>query len=352
MHEQSENSARIHRAIARARARWLTSATINAGGRWAVLPAAIVALAGMGLALTGERSPGGLLALAAAGLAGVGVTLIVVRRLYARPAAAGAPDWTLLLDRTLWLQDALPTWCEAEGAFRAGMEQRIAAGLDPRREKLAAPSRHWAGLVIAVLLALMPLVFWQPAQSQEQPGQTIADQPEAAPQPDAVNDTGGGGGDGSATNGEGDAPGGDTEGDNGGDGAGEGETRNRPEGGRGETGAGEKPADAEPTPRDNSPAPENSDPGDNPSPEEIKPPQHEEKDIPSDVDRVKPRAADGDTRTETSSRWVYDPDGEKLDESTPVPRERNHPGEKAVPRTRMTRTERELIEKTYRKLYE
>lgn len=317
-----------------------------------MIPGGVVALLGIVLALAGERSLGWLVLLAGLGVAGVGAALVITRRMYARPAAAGAPDWTLLLDRALGLDDALPTWCEAEGDFRAGMEARIAAGLDPEREKLAAPAKHWGGLVIALLLALMPLVFWQPEQSNEQAPETIADQPEEVTPP-PTGGGGGGAGEGAGEGeGEGDAPGGDKEGDNGGGGGGEGETKTRPDGGKGESGAGEKPEDAEPTPRDNTPKPDNQDVGDDSNPTEQPKPKPNEDEIPSDIDKVKPKAGDGDTRTESTSRWVYDPDGEKLDGSTPTPREGNHPGEKAVPRTKMTRSERELIEKTYRKLYE
>lgn len=324
---------------------------INAGGRWAVLPAGLVALLGIVLALAGERSLGWLVLLAGLGVAGVGATLVITRRMYARPAAAGAPDWTLLLDRALGLDDALPTWCEASGEFRTGMEARIAAGLDPEREKLAAPARHWAGLVVAILLALMPLVFWQPDEPNSTPPDTIADQPEA-PRPETTNGGGGGGSGEGEGEGEGDAPGGDKEGDNSGGGGGEGDTKQRPDGGKGETGAGDKPEDAEPTPRNDTPKPEDKDVGDNTNPNDKPPPKPEDKDIPSDIDKVKPKAGDGDTRTETSSRWVYNPDGEKLDGSTPTPRDANHPGEKAVPRTKMTRSEREAIERAYRRLYE
>ena len=347
------DSERIESALARARSRWLNSAMVNAGGRWAVLPGGLIALTGIVLALADERSLGWLLLLAGMGVAGVGAALLVTRRIYARPAAAGAPDWTLLLDRALGLEDALPTWLEAEGDFRTGMEARIAAGLDPEREKQAAPAKHWGGLVIALLLALMPLVFWQPDESQDHQPDTVADTPEGAAEETPA---GGGGPSGGGSNGdgegEGEAPGDNGEGDNSGGGGGEGETRNRPDGGKGETGAGEKPEEAEPTPSDNSPKPDNPNVGDNNTPSEQPKPEPEKEEIPSDIDKVKPKAGDGETTTKPTSKWVYNPDGEKLDGSTPAPRDVNHPGEKAVPRTKMTRKEREDIRKAYRKLYE
>ncbi|MBZ0138031.1 MAG: hypothetical protein K8I27_16870 [Planctomycetes bacterium] len=340
----------ISAALKRARSRWLLSAMVNAGGRWAVLPAGVVALIGIVLALAGERSLGWLLLLAGLGVAGVGAALVITRRIYARPAASGAPDWTLLLDRALGLDDALPTWIEAEGQFRRGMEERVAAGLDPVREKRAAPKQHWGGLAIALLLALMPLVFWRPDGLENPPVETLADTPgvDEPPVQGAPGDAEAGASEGA---GKGDGAGeGEAEGGTGGGGD-EGDAKKRPDGSSDGEGAGEQPNDAQPRPRDKSPKPENNEVGDTSNPHDRPPPKPEDKDIDSNIDKVKPKPGDGETRTEETSRWVYNPNGEKLDGSIPKPRDVNHPGEKAVPRTRITRSERELIEKTYRELY-
>ena len=87
MAEQDQNRARIDAALNRARARWLTSAMVNAGGRWAVLPAAVVALLAIALALAGVHTLAWLLPLCLLGVAGAVVSLLLTRRAYAQPAA-------------------------------------------------------------------------------------------------------------------------------------------------------------------------------------------------------------------------------------------------------------------------
>jgi hypothetical protein len=67
---------------------------------------------------------------------------------------------------------------------------------------------------------------------------------------------------------------------------------------------------------------------------------------------VRPEAGDGDKRTESRSRWKYDPDGDPLTDPVVAPPGMNHPGEKAVPRTNLTTRERKLIEALYRRLHE
>jgi hypothetical protein len=351
MPNETDNRTRIEAALRRVRFRWLASAVINAGGRWAVLPAAGVALVAIVLALAGVRSLWLLVPLSVLGLAGIAGALLFTLRVYSRPGVAGAPDWTLLLDRVLGLDDALPTWCETGGAFHTSMESRIAAGLDPALEKQAAPPRRWGGLAVALLLALMPLIFWQP--SPEPPPEQVA---ESAPEnegqaggPGAGRGPGGGG-----EGGEGEAPGeGESVGEGETSGGGQdGEVHKRPDGSRGEGGAGEKPDDVEPRPARDNPPSSQPDLGEKPRPDDRQPETPDATDIESDLTKVKPKAADGETRTEPTSRWVYNPDADKLEGAKPEPRDINHPGEKAVPRTKMTRTERELIEKTYRKLYE
>src|SRR5690606_17215587 len=83
----SDNQAGIEAALRRARSRWLTSAMVNAGGRWAVLPAGVAALLAIGLALAGVHSLGLLLPLCLLSAGGALLALLLARRAYARPAA-------------------------------------------------------------------------------------------------------------------------------------------------------------------------------------------------------------------------------------------------------------------------
>jgi len=280
----------------------------------------------------------------------VGVTLFITRGVYAKPAAPGAPDWTLLLDRTLKLDDALPTLLESRGEFRALMEARVAAGLDPVREKQAAPARHWGALVVALILALMPLVFWRPAPDapNDEPQQVAKDQPRPRPVQQnggaPGNTEGGGGGQGNQKK---QGPGKTGKGGGGKDG----EVQKRPDAGKSEGTAGKKPDDVKPEQPKDSPTPKNGGIGDKKEPPKSMPKPPDE-DVESKIKHVKPNAGDGDTRTEERSHWVYNPEGRKLDGSSPTPPDVQHPGEKAVPRTKLTTRERKKLAELYKKLYE
>lgn len=347
MRNEHDNLAGIDAALRRARARWLTSAMVNAGGRWAVLPAGVAALLAIGLALAGVHSLAWLLPLCLLGAGGAMLALLLTRRAYARPALRGAPDWTLLLDRALGLQDALPAWFESRGAFRAALAPRIAAGLDPQREKQAAPPRHWGALAVALLLALLPLAFWRPAAEQAAPEQ-VADNPAgesaAEPQPEGGPAAAGGGGD----DHEDPAP---EPGETGGGQGDEGEVQPKPDGSKSEGEAGQPPEDVQPQPLNNDNPPTEGGVGNQDAPPS-EPPRPEETEIDPNLEHVLPDAGEGETRTENRSRWVYNPHGTKLDESTPAPPDPKQAGEKAVPRTKLTTRERKLLQELYRKLYE
>jgi hypothetical protein len=351
MANAADNRNRIEAAISRARRRWLVSATVNAGGRWAVLPAGLVALAGIALALAGVASLYILLPLVALGFAGAGVALMLTRRAYALPGAAGAPDWSLLLDRSLGLNDALPAYIEGKGDFRAPLESRIAAALDSAKEKQAAPRRHYAPLAVALILALFPLVSWLPDPlSSNDDANDVSHQPVASA---PLEKSGGGGGEestaGTPDEGEdeeaGDKP------DSSGGGGDEGKVQRRPDGEKTEGGGGQPPEDVKPEPLKGNPKPNEGGAGDNPTlPSDA--PKPKDNDVETDLTKIKPDAGDGETRTEDRSRWVYNPDGEALDGSTPRPPERGNSAERAMPRTKLTTGERRLIESVYRKLYE
>jgi hypothetical protein len=348
MAETADNRARIDAATGRARRRWLVSAMVNAGGRWAVLPAGVCALAGIVLALAGETSPAVLLPLVAAGLVSAAAALATTWRVYAKPGTSGAPDWSLLLDRALGLNDALPAYLEGKGRFNAALEGRIAAALDIAKEKAAAPRRQYAPLAVALILALFPLVSWLPDPLRSEPelpqvgkAPQAADEPEPPVQPGTAKTSGKGE--------EGEQPA-ESTGENSG-GGNEGEVQKRPDGRKTEGGAGDPPEDIKPQPMKDNPKPNAGGTGDNPMPP-TDAPKPEDKPLETDLTKIKPVAGDGETRTEDRTRWVYNPDGRKLDGATPLPSENPHGAERALPRTKITSSERKRIENIYRKLYE
>ena len=349
MANETDNSSKIAAAVGRARARWLTSAMVNAGGRWAVLPAGLAALVAIVLALAGATSLAWFLPLSLIALVGAVAALLLTRRAYAQPAAAGAPDWTLLLDRALGLDDALPTWLESRGDFRHAMEAGIAQRLDPKLEKNAAPARHWGALAIVLVLALMPLAFWRPAPDEPGNPPQIAENdsvPEAAQPKQGNGPAGGGGGE---EKGE-EQSSGDSSG-NGGKGE-EGEVQSRPDGNKSDSGAGDPPPDVQPQPSKDNPQPKEGGVGDKQGDPTPPPPKQPEPDVETNLNHVKPDAGEGESRTEDRSRWVYDPDAGKLDGSTPGAPDTQHRGERAVPRTKVTTLERKLIDDLNKKLKE
>jgi hypothetical protein len=351
MANEADNRTRIEAAISRSRRRWLASAMINAGGRWAVVPAGIVALAGIGLALAGATSLYVLLPLVALGVVGAGAALILTRRAYALPGAAGAPDWSLLLDRALGLNDALPAYIEGKGDFRAPLESRIAAALDATKEKQATPRRHYAPLAVALILALFPLVSWLPDPLADNDQASDVSRQPAASAP--IEPSGGGSGKESAT-GTPDKSDEEETGDrsdSSGGGGDEGKVQKRPDGEKTGGGAGRPPEDVKPEPMKGNPSPKEGGTGDTPPPP-TEAPKPEDKDVETDLTKIKPNAGEGETRIEDRSRLVYNPDGEPLDGSMPTPRDTGHAPERAMSRTKVTTGERKRIENVYRKLYE
>ena len=350
MADDGDNNSKIQAAVERARRRWLVSMTVNAGGRWAVVPGAVAALVGIALALAGWDWLALLIAVVVLGLVGVALVLGLSWWLYSRPGVAGAPDWTLLLDRALGLDDSLPTLLERGGGFSPLIEARVANALDAEREKQAAPPRHWGALIVALVLALMPLVFWRPdPDAEEPPADQIAEAAESDPaRPQAEGDSKGGSG---GSPGEGDPASGD-EGEGNTGGGEEGEVQDRPREDDSE-GNGAPPPEGElPQPESDNQPPENEgNVGEQDNPPQP-PPAGEDPDIGDNLDHVKPDAGDGETRTEDRSRWVYDPDGEALDRSTPGSPDVRHPGEKTVPRTKLTSKERRAVERVFKKLHE
>lgn len=344
MNAQTQNP-QIDAALARARARWLNSATINAGGRWAVLPAAAAAGVGVSMAIAGVRDLLPLAVIGGLGLAGVAVALVWTRQSYARPGLPGAPDYTLALDRALGLNDALPALVENPGAFSGALAARVAGALDPAREKTAAPPRHWAMLVVACLLCLLPLAALTPDALPQAPAdpQSSRAKPEN-PQPSDPPPSGAGSGAASNEPGEGEGQGA-SNGGKGRDGAGE-NPQAKPEGSAGEA-PKEKP---KPDPFTKPPR-QPAGAGDN----EGQPPPTPEKDPEEKVDSkdtpITPDAGDGETREQRGSRWLYNPKGAPLPGAKPNAPPVTSQGERAIPRQKVTTTERKTLQRLYESLY-
>lgn len=340
----------INQALHRTRRRWLLSAMINAGGRWAVLPAMLAALAGMMLVLVWQASWPSLAVLALLGFVGIALALALTLRAYARPGVAGSPDYALLLDRSLGLNDALPAYLESTGTFRAALARRIAEGLDPRKEKAAAPQRHFGPLAIALILALLPLALSQIDARPQAPEQTAAAGGESA----ASNESPAGG----KSPPGGPTQAGDKENDEGsedenkeGSSGKEEEVPGRPDGNKSEEGGGDAPPDRQPTPSPESPQPNSGGAGDEKGqPETPEPPK--DPDIKNDFEKVRPEATEGDTAKVDRSRWIYNPDAKPIDESTPAGPDPRGGNERAVDRTKVTTRERKLLNELYRKLFE
>ncbi|MCC6150432.1 MAG: hypothetical protein IT461_09305 [Planctomycetes bacterium] len=344
---QSAEKLSLQPALERARKRWLNAAMINAGSRWAALPALAVLGAALAFALAGWRDFVLLAVLSALGLCGVAAALLLTRQAFARPRRVGAPDWSLQLDRELGLNDALVTLLDGAGPFAKAVQARVASGFDEAKARKAAPRKHWGALVIALLLALMPLALWspQPRAPQDDAVANVAPenaqrrdvQPSGAP---AKGDAGGGKAKKSGSQG------------NGGESAtaDPGETRaSQPApSGRASDKPGEAPpSDVKPTPAEGSSKERGI--GDNKGP---KPPEAEQPEkTPESAERpITPEAGEGERRSRETSKHVYDPDGERkpgVEGSGPNWKEK---AEDVIPRMKLTSRERKMLEEWFNKV--
>ncbi len=334
----------IQSALNRARRRWLNAAAINAGGRWASLPAGLAALVGLVLVVLGVRELAVLLLVSGLGLVGILASVVLTRAAFARPGRQGAPDWSLSLDRALGLQDALPTLLETPGPFAATLQARVVAALDPLREKQAAPQRHFVPLAVALLLCLLPLAGLAPdalpqdaANRQGPATQTAGTQPG---QPAGANP-----GDNAPAGDEpGDGPGQSTA--KGRDGQ-SGKPQPKPDGSAGEAPENKPKPDPFARPPKDSPA----NPGDRKgTPLPAEPPPHNP-DAGSKDNPITPDAGKGETREEVRSRWLYNPDGQRQQGAQPNLPNRDNAGEMHIPRGKVTTTERQRLEELFNKLY-
>lgn len=337
----------LQASLSRARARWLNSAMINAGGRWAILPAVVTALTGLALALTGYRDmlPFALLCLLA--LCVIAAVLLSTRQVYSEPRRRGAPDWVVHLDRALSLDEALVTLLDGAGPFSGAVEARVLARLDEKRARMAAPRRHWGGLLSALLLALLPMAFWSPTASpfEEQSARADAGQ-DPAVQPKSRDDAPGSS---SQAGPRGEKAGKQKQG-GANSGAADGETKaTQP---APSARAADKPGDPPPDDVRPEPAPSNSHApkvGDNkgPKPPDQTPPGKQ----PDSVERaITPEVGEGERRTRETSRYVYDPEGDRRPGSDTRAPDWKERAEDAIPRMKLTSRERKLLEEWFNKI--
>jgi hypothetical protein len=282
--------------------------------------------------------------IAAAGLAGVLAVLAMARLREAR-RVYGTPPEALLLDRALGLHDGLPAYLEGSGCFQPALESRLAAGLARDWQQPPLFRRNLLPLFAALLIALLPLALIPRGAATEDPPQ-IADEPESdLPQGDSGSE--------GATSENGEAGEGESDSDaqgNGGGGGDSGEPASQP-GQEAPGGAGEAPEDVTPEPTLPQDAPQPGEAGE--APEGMKPPEPpRQPEIGEDLHRVTPEAGEGETTTVDRTRWIYNPQGAPHEGARPRPPEFEHPGERPVPRTKLTSRERRTIEELYRQLFE
>lgn len=342
--------SQLQAALDIARRTWLNAATVNAGGRWAVVPAAAAALGGVVLATTGETRFWPLALVSALGLAGVAAALILTRQSFARPGRPGAPDYAILLDRALGLNDSLPAWLEAPGRFAEPLHTRLLEQLQPVRIEACAPPRQWSALAVALVLCLLPLAALtaevgldsavppQGSQTARQPVPEPEPEPELppppplAPEPESPQDP---------------QPGPAAQGGG-----------NQGEGGKPSPNPGEVPGEA---PADQPrPKPEAGNPPPNPTPSGTgdqtgPPPKPEEPKgddpLDSSTSPITPDATEGESRKELRSRWMYNPEGAPLPGARPNPPPLPAGGEREIGRQKVTSGERKRLESLYEKLY-
>lgn len=342
----------IAEALSRTRSRWIKACVVDIGGRRAVWPAAVAAVAGFVLWLALDASWAWLVLSAALGCAGVAAALMYEARKRRR---ADALATALLLDQAALLHDGLPAYLESRGTFRPALEKQLESALQPGIERLAVPRIGLMPLTLALLLAFTPLVFWPTGEAEPDPPQVAQDDPEddiASPAGGSSGSNGGPALPEEAGESEGSGGEGESESSDSGNGASEsgepGHVPAQPQDAP-QRGAGELPENA---------APETSPPNASPTdetgtepPDEIQPPPPPPE-VEDDVHRVKPRAGEGETTSVDRSRWVYNPDGAPREGTTPRPPELEHGGERPIARTSLTSRERRAIEELYRRLFE
>jgi hypothetical protein len=343
MSEPSPTTSELHEAIERVRRNWLTAAALNAAvkpalwtGFAATVAAFLVALAGWPVLWLY------VLVLPSLLIGGVFAWRALVRAAARRHV--GTPLWVLSLDVHSGAGDALVTGLEHDGPFRHAALAKAARCVTPEAARRSAPAVNRAALAVVVVLMLSPLMFLRLASSDDLPEPPAH---VARHTPEHEGATGGS----SGGNGGADETANGTE-NSGGTGEGEGET----ESGQPGSDPGESP---EPLPDQGNGGPQA--PPD--TEQETVPPgeiEGEPKDLPeapdkpdfgTDIERVRPEAGDGDTELTERSRWVYNPDGTP-ERAAGTRSELEHGGELRIPRTKITTSERELIQALHRRMFE
>lgn len=338
----------LHSVLVRARARWLNAAMINAGGRWAILPAGAAALGGLALALAGYQGFAAYVLLALLALGAMAVALLAIRQLHSMPRRPGAPDWALDLDRALDLDDALVTLLDGAGPFAPALEARVHARLGESRARAFAPKRRWGPLAVALLLALLPLGFWTPSANPDVEDRQArgADEPSKSIR---SKDADSGGGDATTSSPKGKTSEKQGNGGPASDGD-DGETRGTQPAPSAR--ASDEPGDPPPADVRPEPAPSGAQErkvGDNkgPKPPEQTPPEKQ----PDSVERaITPEVGEGERRTRETSRYVYDPDGDRRRDTEARGPNWKERAEDAIPRMKLTSRERKLLEEWFNKI--
>lgn len=344
----------LQAALERARRRWLLAAMINAGGRWAVLPAASFAVLALAFALAFKPGLVWLLFLCACALAGVGLSLILALRAHAAVRRAGAPDWSISLDRELGLADSLITLLDGAGPFARLVQARVAAGFDEARARQAAPRRQYGPLAAALLLAILPLALWQPENtepdlSQAQPGLAKADASNGrtSENPAAAKGVQPGEQKGPEKGSKGEKPGeSESTSESGG-----GDVQKPKPGEKGNEGAtpGEQPPpDTAPQPAKPDGSPPKS--GDSSAQKPPTPPEVPERKVDAKDTPVTPDAGEGERRAEERRKYVYDENGDRAPGAKATGPTWKEKAEDVIPRMNLTSRERKLLEEWFRRI--
>ncbi len=321
---------------------------VNAGGRWAALPAVLTLVMALALSLWGYRDFALLAALSAFALCGVAAALILTRQVFSRGRRSGAPDWSLQLDRELGLNDSLVTLLDGAGPFAKVVQANVAANFDESRARRAAPRKHWGALLVALLLALMPLALWSP--KPEVPSSDEVAQGGTGENSKNPGDSAGSTGEGGKAAGKGKKPAAGPR--NGGDAAsaepGETKASQPTPSGRASDAAGNPP------PKDATPEPSTGS-GTQPKDGEIKgqkPPPSETPEKPVDAkdNPITPDVGEGERRTKETSKYVYDENGERKPGTEATGPSWKEKAEDVIPRMKLTSRERKLLEEWFNKV--
>jgi hypothetical protein len=339
---------RLHSEVARYHARWLWAQTLLQGGRWAMVPVALIALIAIGLEVAGQARLPLLIPLCVLGMASWAGCLVLARLENARSRSKGAPDPSLLMDRELGLRDALATWHEAPAGFKQAIERQLERRWDAAAARRVRPPLRLSGALASLLLALLPLALWEPLRNPP-PKDSDANDRAAGSRADGAEARD----EASPAAGKGDKP---EPGDRG-EGAGSGgQGGEQPEGGEKTAPKGEEsgPKGEKPAPKDANPRPQPGDappnPGDAPQPRDVEAPKPKDPKLENRDLEVKPDVGEGARRAEERKRWIYNPEGERRAGEGSGETGWRREAEGRLPRLRVSGGERRFLETWLRSL--